>query len=57
MKGQELKELRLSRRLSVDDAAGMVGVSARTWLRWEAGNDVPKPTEKLFKVQLVLMDE
>jgi len=49
MNGSELKSLRKSLGLSLAQASRQVEVSARTWARWEAGNqEIPLGAIKLF---------
>lgn len=49
MTGEELKALRNKLGLSVTKASRQVEVSARTWQRWEAGDqDIPAGAVKLF---------
>lgn len=47
--GKQLRKLRLSKEISTDKAAKAVGVSRRTWVRWEA-TSVPPPIVKLVKL-------
>lgn len=39
----EVKALRLARRQTVVAAAASIGVSRRTWFRWESGAVTPDP--------------
>jgi DNA-binding transcriptional regulator YiaG len=49
--GPELKKLRQELGLSIAKAARQVEVSARTWARWEAGNQsIPEGAVKLFRI-------
>jgi DNA-binding transcriptional regulator YiaG len=51
MSGSELKLLRKKLGLSLAQAARQVEVSARTWARWEAGNQrIPEGAVKLFRI-------
>jgi DNA-binding transcriptional regulator YiaG len=51
MTGTELKTLRRKLGLSLARAARQVEVSARTWARWEAGEQtIPDGAVKLFKI-------
>jgi transcriptional regulator with XRE-family HTH domain len=51
MTGAELKKLRKELKLSLAQASRQVEVSARTWARWEAGDDeVPPGAVKLFLI-------
>ena len=51
MEGSELKKLRKKLGLSLAQAARQVEVSARTWARWEAGDQaVPEGAMKLFRI-------
>lgn len=47
MTGKQLRKLRLARGISTDKAAKAVGVSRRTWVRWEA-NGAPATAAKLI---------
>lgn len=49
MTGDELKKLRKSLGLSLQQAARQVEVSPRTWARWEV-QGAPPGAEKLFKI-------
>jgi len=51
MDGRELKKLRKELGLSLAQAARQVEVSARTWARWEAGDqNIPEGAMKLFRI-------
>ena len=50
MTGTELRKLRERLKLSPTAAAASIGVSARTWQRWEASKKVPEPMARLFKL-------
>lgn len=51
MNGAELKDLRKSLNISLAQAARQVEVSARTWCRWESGEQkIPEGSLKLFKI-------
>lgn len=51
MNGAELKKLRYKLGLSLAQAARQVEVSARTWARWEAGDQtIPEGAMKLFRI-------
>ncbi len=51
MDGAELKKLRKKLGLSLSQASRQVEVSARTWARWEAGNQaIPEGAMKLFRI-------
>lgn len=51
MTGKELKKLRNDLGLSVTKASRQVEVSARTWQRWEAGDQpIPEGALKLFRI-------
>lgn len=39
--GDALRLKRLAHKISVTDAANLLGVSHSTWVRWEAGTSVP----------------
>jgi DNA-binding transcriptional regulator YiaG len=51
MTGTELKQLRKSLGLSLNQAARQVEVSVRTWARWEVAESVPEGVVKLFKTE------
>jgi DNA-binding transcriptional regulator YiaG len=42
-KPARIRELRTAAELSQSDAAGMLGVSLRTWQNWEAGTHCMHP--------------
>ena len=46
MSGRQLRRLRLARGLSTAAAAKIVGVSRRTWVRWEALPKVPETASR-----------
>jgi transcriptional regulator with XRE-family HTH domain len=48
MTGKTLRKLRLARGVSTEKAAKLVGVSRRTWVRWETLPAVPGPMAKLI---------
>jgi DNA-binding transcriptional regulator YiaG len=49
--GAELKALRKKLGLSLAQASRQVEVSARTWARWEAGDQsIPEGALKLFRI-------
>jgi DNA-binding transcriptional regulator YiaG len=51
MDGAELKALRKQLGLSLAQASRQVEVSARTWARWEAGDQkIPEGAMKLFRI-------
>jgi len=50
MNGAELKSLRKSLGISLNEAARQCEVSARTWARWETGDKVPEGVAKLFRI-------
>lgn len=51
MTGSELKKLRYKLGLSLAQASRQVEVSARTWARWEAGDQsIPEGALKLFRI-------
>jgi transcriptional regulator with XRE-family HTH domain len=50
MKGTALRKLRLAQKLSVAKAAQLVGVSHRTWVRWETLKAIPEPAAKLVSL-------
>lgn len=51
MTGADLKALRKELGLSLAQASRQVEVSARTWARWEAGDQkIPEGAIKLFKL-------
>ena len=51
MTGAELKALRKELGLSLAQASRQVEVSARTWARWEAGDQaIPEGAMKLFRI-------
>ena len=51
MEGAELKKLRKQLGLSLAQASRQVEVSARTWARWEAGDQaIPEGAMKLFRI-------
>lgn len=45
MTGKQLRKMRLQRGLSVQSAANLLGVSRRSWVRWEAAS-VPPSRQK-----------
>jgi len=47
--GKQLRKLRLAAGISTEKAAKAVGVSRRTWVRWESSS-VPAPIAKLVKL-------
>lgn len=51
MEGTELKQLRKQLGLSLSKAARQVEVSARTWARFESGDQpIPPGVIKLFRI-------
>jgi DNA-binding transcriptional regulator YiaG len=51
MDGSELKALRNELGLSVTKASRQVEVSARSWQRWESGDQpIPEGAMKLFRI-------
>jgi DNA-binding transcriptional regulator YiaG len=51
MTGEELKRLRNKLGLSVTEASRQVEVSARSWQRWESGQQpIPEGALKLFRI-------
>jgi len=46
--GRVLEELRLLNKLSKEEAAERVGVTGRTWARYERGSKVPYMEEILY---------
>ena len=51
MEGFELKQLRKKLGLSLSQASRQVEVSARTWARWESGDqEIPEGAMKLFRI-------
>ncbi|MGH6628406.1 MAG: helix-turn-helix domain-containing protein [Burkholderiales bacterium] len=51
MTGAELKALRKKLGLSLAQASRQVEVSARSWARWEAGDQtIPEGAMKLFRI-------
>lgn len=50
MTGSELRKLRERLKLTPTAAAASVGVSARTWQRWEAVKKVPEPMARLIRL-------
>jgi len=51
MEGAELKKLRKELGLSLAQASRQVEVSARTWARWERGDQpIPEGAMKLFRI-------
>lgn len=51
MEGSELKALRKKLGLSLAQASRQIEVSARTWCRWEAGEQaIPAPALRLFLI-------
>jgi DNA-binding transcriptional regulator YiaG len=51
MTGPELRKLREKLDLTPTAAAASIGVSARTWQRWEASKKaIPEPAARLFKI-------
>jgi len=51
MEGAELKKLRKKLGLSLAQASRQVEVSARSWARWEAGDQpIPEGAMKLFRI-------
>lgn len=51
MEGFELKKLRKELGLSLAQAARQVEVSARSWARWESGDQkIPEGALKLFRI-------
>jgi len=49
--GAELKTLRKKLGLSLAEASRQIEVSARTWCRWEAGQqEIPRPALRLFLI-------
>lgn len=51
MTGAELKAVRKKLGLSLSQASRQVEVSARTWCRWEAGDQsIPEGALKLFRI-------
>jgi transcriptional regulator with XRE-family HTH domain len=51
MNGAELKTLRKSLGLSLNQAARQVEVSPRTWARWEVSERPPEGAVKLFLIE------
>jgi DNA-binding transcriptional regulator YiaG len=51
MKGSELRDLRERLTLTQEAAAASVGVSARTWQRWEASKKaIPNQGQRLVRL-------
>lgn len=51
MEASELKKLRNDLGLSVAQASRQVEVAARTWARWESGEQsIPEGAMKLFRI-------
>lgn len=50
MTGQELRKLRERLKLTPTTAAASIGVSARTWQRYETSKKVPEPMARLFLI-------
>jgi DNA-binding transcriptional regulator YiaG len=51
MSGSELRKLREKLNLTPTAAAASIGVSARTWQRWEASKKaMPEPAARLFRI-------
>lgn len=51
MEGAELKKLRKKLGLSLAQASRQVEVSARSWARWESGDQrIPEGALKLFRI-------
>lgn len=50
MTGKALRKYRLARGLSVAKAAKAVGVSHRTWVRWESIPKIPETAAKLVRL-------
>jgi DNA-binding transcriptional regulator YiaG len=51
LSGEELKALRKKLGLSLAQASRQVEVSARTWARWESGDQsIPDGALKLFRI-------
>ena len=46
MTGKQLRKFRLGRGISTDKAAKLLGVSRRTWVRWESQPKIPIYSEK-----------
>lgn len=52
MKSDQVKDMRVSVGLSISQAARVVGVSDRTWQRYEQGTrKMPAPVIELFKIK------
>lgn len=50
MKGSELRKIRELLNTTQDAAASSVGVSVRTWQRWEASKkSIPKIVARMFR--------
>lgn len=51
MTGEELRKLRQKLKLTPTSAAASIGVSSRTFQRWEASKKpIPEPMARLFKI-------
>lgn len=50
--GEQLRDMRLSRDLTQEQVADLVGVTGATWSRWETGRSFPSPyhLHKLMEV-------
>ena len=56
MKNTELIKLRLSKGLSVSEAAAIIGASRRAWVEWEAGRrNMPDAKLALFQLYTAIM--
>lgn len=53
MEAKELKQMRVSARMTIEHAAGYALVSPRTWARWESGKvNIPERGVKLFELMM-----
>lgn len=50
MKGTELQQLREHRQLTQRDLATLLDVNHTSIARWESGQDIPGPTQKLLEL-------
>lgn len=50
MTGKQLRKLRCDRGISTAQAAKLVGVARRTWVRWESLPKIPLPADKLIRL-------
>lgn len=48
MTGRQLRKLRLARGTSTEAASREIGVSRRTWVRYESSRTIPPPIAKLI---------